>query len=116
MQLRMQSIALLAAVCAAPAALDAQFDFNVDGRDVQFHSFAQQGFGYTNENNFLTMPTSQGSFAMTDAGVNASVAITDKFRVGAQVYARNIGDLGNYHVQLDWAYGDYKFKDWLGVR
>jgi hypothetical protein len=24
--------------------------------------------------------------------------------------------LGDYHVQLDWAYGDYKFKDWFGIR
>jgi hypothetical protein len=24
--------------------------------------------------------------------------------------------LGNFHPQLDWAYGDYKFKDWLGIR
>jgi hypothetical protein len=116
MHREIKMITLAAATLFVPRLLNAQFDFNVDGRDVQTHSFFQQGFMYSNENNFLTMPTSQGSFAMTDAGVNASVALTDKFRVGAQVYARNIGDLGNYHVQLDWGYGDYKFKDWLGVR
>jgi hypothetical protein len=116
MQIRMKSIALIAAFCAAPAALYAQFDFKIDGRDVQIHSFAQQGFALSNENNFLSMDTSGGSFGMTDGGINASVALTDKFRVGAQVYARNIGQLGDYHVQLDWGYGDYKFKDWLGVR
>ena len=53
---------------------------------------------------------------MTDAGVNISATITDKFRVGVQVYDRNIGDLGNYHPHLDWAYGDYRFKDWFGIR
>jgi hypothetical protein len=116
MQIRMKSIALIAAFCAAPAGLYAQFDFKIDGRDVQIHSFAQQGFAYSNENNFLSMDTTKGSFGMTDGGVNASVSITDKFRVGAQVYARNIGQLGDYHVQLDWAYGDYKFKDWFGIR
>lgn len=105
-----------AALSAAPGILHAQFDFNVDGRDVQFHSFAQQGFALSNQNNYLTIDTSPGSFAMTDGGLNASTAITDKFRVGSQVYARNIGELGDYHVQLDWAYGDYKFKDWFGIR
>jgi hypothetical protein len=48
--------------------------------------------------------------------VNASTAITDKFRVGAQLYDYNMGLLGKFHPQLDWAYGDYRFKDWLGIR
>ena len=109
-------ITLAVATLFAPGLLNAQFDFSVDGKTVQMHSFAQQGFALSNENNFLSMDTSGGSFAMTDGGINASVALTDKFRVGAQVYARNIGQLGDYHVQLDWAYGDYKFKDWFGVR
>ncbi len=116
MQLNLRNTALMAALCATPGALYAQFDFNVGNVPVQVHSFAQQGFAYSNENNYLTMPTSEGSFAMTDAGVNISARITDKFRVGAQVYDRNIGELGGYHPQLDWAYGDYKFKDWLGIR
>ena len=116
MQLKVKHIALMAAVCAAPGALYGQFDFNLGNVPVQIHSFAQQGFAYSNQNNYLTMPTSQGSFAMTDAGVNISATITDKFRVGAQVYDRNIGALGDYHPQLDWAYGDYKFRDWFGIR
>jgi hypothetical protein len=113
---RIKMIALAAGTLLAPRLLTAQFDFKIDGRDVQVHSFAQQGFAYSEQNNFLSMRTNKGSFGMTDGGVNASVSITDKFRVGAQVYARNIGKLGDYHVQLDWAYGDYKFKDWFGIR
>src|ERR1700722_10815228 len=109
--------AILAAIfCVIPALLHAQFDFTVDGRQVQIHSFASEGFAYSNDNNYLTMDTSKGSFAMTDAGANISMPVTDSFRVGAQVYARNIGQLGDYHLQLDWAYGDYKFKDWFGIR
>lgn len=103
-------------LCATPALLHAQIDFNVDGRDVQIHGFLQQGFAYSNQNNFLTMDTSKGTFALTDAGANISTSITDNFRVGAQVYARNIGALGDYHLSVDWAYADYKFKSWLGIR
>ena len=29
---------------------------------------------------------------------------------------RNIGTLGQWHPNLDWAFADYKFKDWFGVR
>lgn len=114
---RIQHIVLLAALSVAPAALSAQnVDFKIFDRDVQVHGFVSQGFAYSNNNNYLTMDTSKGSFAMTDGGVNISSAITDKFRVGAQVYDRNVGELGNWHPQLDWAYGDYKFKSWFGVR
>jgi len=48
--------------------------------------------------------------------VNISTSITDKFRVGAQGYARKIGSLDDGRPQLDWAYGDYKFANWFGVR
>ena len=64
----------------------------------------------------MSLPTSKGSFAFTDGGANISSPITDKFRVGAQVYIRNVGEFGNWKPDLDWAYGDYKFKSWFGVR
>lgn len=97
-------------------ALHAQFDFNVGGRQVQVHSFASQGFSYSNNNNYLSMDTSSGSFSMTDFGANVSMQLTDKFRVGAQIYDRNVGKLGNWRPELDWAVADYKFKDWFGIR
>jgi hypothetical protein len=113
---RTAKIALVAVACTVPATLQAQFNFTVDGRQVQIHSFASQGFAYSGDNNYLTMKTSQGSFAFTDFGINASTQITDKFRVGAQLYDRNIGEFGQWHPELDWASGDYRFKDWFGVR
>jgi hypothetical protein len=100
----------------APGLLQAQFDFKLAGRTVQVHSFASQGFAYSNDNNYLTMKTSKGSFAMTEGGINISSQLTDRFRIGAQVYARNIGSLGDWHPTLDWASADYKFKDWFGIR
>jgi hypothetical protein len=91
-------------------------DFTVEGLPVQVHGFASQAFLASDNNNYLTMPTSNGSFAFTDFGANISVQLTGKFRIGAQLYDRNIGQLGRWHPQLDWASGDYKFKDWLGIR
>lgn len=111
-----KTIVLAAILSGAPGLLHAQFDFKVGGRTVQVHSFASQGFAYSNQNNYLTMKTSDGSWAMTDGGVNISSQLTDRFRVGAQVYVRNIGHLGDWHPTLDWAMGDYKFKDWFGIR
>ena len=107
---------LTALLCVAPAVMNAQFDFTVDGRQIQVHSFASQGFMYSNDNNYMTMPTSTGSFAFTDFGANISTQLTDKLRLGAQLYDRNIGQLGNWHPDLDWAVADYKLKDWFGIR
>jgi hypothetical protein len=92
-------------------------EFRLLGRQIQVHGFASQAFIHTNQNNWLTMNTSHvGSGEFTDFGANASVQIADKFRVGAQLYDRNIGEIGMWRPELDWAYGDYRFKNWLGIR
>ena len=109
-------VAVMAALAGTPAFLYGQFDFHIARRPVQVHSFASQGFLYSNQNNYLTMKTSNGSAAFTDFGFNISTPITDKLRVGAQLYDRNIGQLGNWRPTLDWALADYRFKDWFGVR
>ena len=106
---------ILAALTVS-AGLRAQ-EFKIFDRTVQTHGFASQGFVHTDDNNWLTMNTSNvGSGEFTDFGANASTQITDKFRVGAQIYDRNLGQLGRWHPDLDGAYGDFKFKPWLGFR
>src|ERR1700687_713582 len=109
--------ALLLALClgAGRLSLRAQ-DFKVLGRQVQIHGFASQGFIYTNDNNWLTMHTSEGSGAFTDFGANVSMQVTDRLRIRAQVYDHNIGNLGEWHPSLDWAFADYRFKPWLSFR
>jgi hypothetical protein len=37
-------------------------------------------------------------------------------RLGIQIFARNIGPVGNFSAQFDWFYLDYQLFDWLGVR
>jgi hypothetical protein len=106
---------LFACFCLGELTLQAQ-KFSLLGRELEIHGFASQGFVYTNTNNWLTMNSSQGSAAFTDFGFNASSNITDKLRVGAQLYDRNLGQLGQYHSSLDWAVADYRFKSWLGFR
>lgn len=91
-------------------------EFRIFDRTVQVHGFFSQGYVHTDENNWLTMNTSDGSAAMTDFGLNLSTAVTDKLRIGAQGYDRNLGQLGQYHPSLDWALVDYRFKNWFGVR
>ncbi len=100
--------------CVRPRLLAQEFKL-FDHR-IQVHGFASQGFVYTSANNWLTMPTSQGSAAFTYFGLNLSTQVTDHLRIGAQAYDHNIGNLGEWHPSLDWAYADYRFKSWLGIR
>ena len=101
-------------LCTGPVGL-AQ-EFKVWDRTVQLHGFFSQGFVKSDENNWLTMGTSAGSGAMTDMGLNASSQVTDKLRIGAQVYDRNLGQLGQYHPSLDWGLADYRLTQWFGMR
>jgi hypothetical protein len=113
---KLKYILVAISLLVLPNLVYGQYAFTLEGQRIQIHSFLQQGFAYSNQNNYLTMDTSKGTFALTDGGVNASISIKNRFRLGAQVYARNIGRLGEGHPEVDWAYGDYKFTNWLGVR
>ena len=90
-----RSVLLLSiCLCAAWLSADGQ-EIRLFDRPIQIHGFASLGFVHTNNNNWLTMNTSHvGSGEFTDFGLNASVQITDEFRVGAQVYDRNVGEIG----------------------
>ena len=105
---------LALAMASTPAF--AQSSFKVGEKEVQVHGSVQQGFVFSSGNNFLTMNTRDGSGAMTDGAFNVGSQLSSKLRVGAQVYSRNIGDLGNGALQIDWAYADYKANQKFGVR
>jgi hypothetical protein len=108
-------LALICFFYPGQGALYAQ-EFRLFDRQVQIHGFASQGFVYRNNNNWLTMKSSAGSAAFTDFGANVSMQVTDRLRIGAQVYDHNIGNLGEWHPLLDWAFADYRFKPWLSFR
>jgi hypothetical protein len=112
----MRSVCLGVAIVAAASTAQAQSSFKVGEKEVQVHGSIQQGFAVSDTNNFLTMKTSEGSGAMTDGAFNLSSQVTRKLRVGGQIYSRNIGELSNGQLQMDWLFADYKFNDYVGVR
>jgi Gram-negative porin len=109
-------VAAMAFVVAGAAQGSAQTSFKVGEKEVQVHGFIQQGFVASSGNNFLTLQSGDGSGAMTDGGVNVSSKLHKKVRVGMQLYARNVGQFGNGHPEVDWAFVDYSAKPWLGIR
>jgi hypothetical protein len=114
--IRLIRLAALYALCSICGTVLHAQEFRLFDREIQVHGFASQAFVKTDENNWLTMNTTNGSGAFSDFGLNLSTHITDKMFAGGQVYDRNLGQLGQYHPSLDWAVVDYRFKNWLGVR
>jgi hypothetical protein len=111
-----KAIALVAFLTVSTG-LHAQ-DFKLLNHTVQMHGFGTQSYLKSKNNNYLTMETSSndGSFGLTDAGLNLATDLGEKVHVGAQVYDRNVGVLGDWHPSLDWAVIDYKAKNWLEFR
>jgi hypothetical protein len=83
---------------------------------VELHAFASQGFILSKYNNYLDVDTTHGSFQFSELGVNLTKNLTDRFRVGLQLFAQNLGPTGSYDIKADWFYLDYRFANWLGVR
>ena len=102
--------AMALALGAIPATAQSLEDLN-----IQIHGYATQGFFYTTQNNIFSTNSSNGSPAWTEAVVNLTSQPTPKLRVGVQARYFLLGDYGNT-ISLDWAQGDYKFNEKLGVR
>jgi hypothetical protein len=84
--------------------------------DLAFHGFASQGYIATSSNDYLGAKTSEGSFAFSEAALNATSRPASSLRVGIQLYARDLGSQGNHMVTVDWALGDFRWRNWLGFR
>ena len=115
---RIMSAAMPAFAVALISAPARAVDVGAEGSpwSVEVHAFASQGFILTKSNNYLDQNTTSGSFQFSELGVNLTKSITDRFRVGLQLFAQNLGPTGNYEIRADWFYLDYRFNNWLGVR
>jgi hypothetical protein len=83
---------------------------------VDVHAFASQGFILTTSSNYLADNTKHGSPQFSEIGINFTKGITDKLRMGVQLFAQDLGPTGNYNAKMDWFYLDYRWQDWLGFR
>src|SRR5262245_12170929 len=97
----------------ASAALPASAE---DFANLTLHGFASQGYLRSSDNNYASLNTEEGTFAITEGALNVTAQPLPGLRVGAQFFARDFGPQGNHRVVLDWALGDYRVADWFGVR
>ena len=83
---------------------------------VEIHGFLSQGLLWSDKNSYFSADTEDTSFQFNEMGINFGKNLTDQLRVGMQFFSRDLGRTGNNEVVIDWAYGDYRWKDWLGIR
>jgi hypothetical protein len=86
----------------------------IDRPRVDIHGFVSEG-GFLSTSNDYIGASSQGSLKLAEVGLNVSTEVTDRLRVGAQLFARDFGALEDT-PRFDWAYLDYRWKSWLGIR
>jgi hypothetical protein len=70
----------------------------------------------TIRNNYLLPHTKRGSFDVTEVGLNVTKTMTDRLRLGVQLFGGGFVSTGAYNAKLDWFYFDYRWRDWLGIR
>jgi hypothetical protein len=103
---------VLVVLLATPSA---RADEPLGSLGVQTHGFVSQGFILTTRNNYLAK-SKHGSAEFSEVGINFTAPLTDRLRLGVQLFSRDLGPIGNYEVKADWFYLDYRFADWLGFR
>lgn len=83
--------------------------------DIAIHGFVSQGYMISSDNNFFAQ-TAAGTFEFNEMGLNFITHIPEyRLRIGAQLFARDLGQIGNDEILLDWAVGEYHWRDWLGI-
>jgi hypothetical protein len=86
-------------------------------RQPEIHGFVSQGYVRSISNNYLTRTDStRGSFELTELGLNFTQPLSEQLRAGIQLFARDLGPVGNYSIKADWFYLDFRWADWLGMR
>lgn len=88
----------------------------IEVNDIAIHGFISQGYLKSSDNNYLSANTEDGSFEFSRMGLNFSMEPYEKLRIGMQLFSRDLGTEGNNDIVLDWAYLDYRWKDYLGIR
>lgn len=77
---------------------------------LSLHGFASQGYLYSNNNDFFGDST-DGSWEYYEAGLNASLILTDRLHLAGQLMSRDAGNTDNGSVRTDYMFLDFRALD-----
>ncbi len=111
----MQHIGLIILIIVLIGVFGVGMAYAFDMDEIEIHGFTSTGYMKSDHNNYL-VPSESGSFEFTEAGLSVSSKLTDNFRAGMQLFGRDLGDIGNNNVKIDWAFLDYHRTEVVGAR
>lgn len=114
--LRLSTLVVLAGLVSTSPARAWTVGDSENPSAVDVHAFVSQGFVKSTSHDYLVGDSTSGSFEFSEAGINFTSQLTDRLRVGLQLFAYDLGALGTFDVRADWFYLDYRLRDWLGIR
>jgi len=82
---------------------------------LQIHGFISEGGFVSTANDFIGH-SSRGSLEFFQGAVNVSSELSDKLHAGLQLFSQDEGNSNDATPRLDWAFLDYQYKPWLGLR
>ncbi|MCP4353173.1 MAG: hypothetical protein GY795_47590 [Desulfobacterales bacterium] len=91
------------------------FDLEKKLNSIDIHGFISQGFIKSDRNN-LYARAEDGTFQFSEFGINFYSELADHLHAGIQFFSMDMGDVGNNEIMVDWVFGDYRWKDWMGFR
>ncbi|NRA37751.1 MAG: hypothetical protein HRU15_06400 [Planctomycetes bacterium] len=83
--------------------------------DIEIHGFASFGFIKTSDHNYHGN-SDRGSFEFNEFGINFRAELDDSTSYGLQLFSRDLGELGNNEIVIDWGFVDHQFNDMIGTR
>ncbi len=83
---------------------------------VEIHGFISQGYMMSDDNNFYSDTVHGGTSQFNEAGINFKSNVSDRLRVGIQLFTRDLGRMGNNKIAIDYAFADYSIKNWANLR
>ena len=89
--------------------------FGETGDSVNIHGFISQGYLKSTRNDFIQDST-DGTWQFNEFGINFGHHPIEKLLISLQLFARDLGSVGNDQVSVDLAFADYRFRDFLGIR
>ncbi len=84
--------------------------------NLYLNGFISQGYLKSSDYNYLVHNSKEGTPEFTEAAISLMIQPSEKIHIGIQLMGRDFGDSENGEVHVDWAFADYRIRDWIGVR
>ena len=89
--------------------------FAENDQPVNIHGFISQGYLQSTRNDFIT-DSEDGTWQFNEFALNFSYTPIEKLLISLQLFARDLGSVGNDDINVDFAFADYRVWDMLGIR